>query len=249
MTGIELPDSAAVLPPMPELLRGLPVLSLLDEVQLAQVAAVARIVRYPKRATAVLKGREVDYWAFVVAGRLQVVDYLPDGRAVGLNIIQTGRFYGELSVIDRQPRSASLVALMPTVVVQVPGEITRRLFYNYPPVAEAMLKHLAFVVRRMSDLRALQAMPNAFQRVFALLSYVKEDGAEGQPVIHDTPTHQEIAIMVNTSRETVTRALGFLTRAGVARRDVKRRMIIIDPKTLQRLIENPGEVMTGVGKA
>ena len=91
-------------------------------------------------------------------------------------------------------------------------------------------------------------MPNAFQRVFALLSYVKEEGAEGQPVIHDTPTHQEIAIMVNTSRETVTRALGFLTRAGVTRRDVKRRMIIVDPTTLQRLIENPGEVMPGGGK-
>lgn len=245
MTRIDLSDPAAPLPAMHGLLRGLPVLDLLDDEQLSQVAAVARAVRYPKRATVMLKGREVDHWAFLVSGRLQVVDYLPDGRAVGLNIIQSGRFYGELSVIDGQPRSASLVALVPALVVQVPGEISRRLFYHCPPVAEAMMRHLASVVRRMSDLRALQSMPNAFQRVFALLSYVKEEGPGGQPVINDTPTHQEIAIMVNTSRETVTRALGYLKKAGVARRDVQRRMIIMDPKALQRLVENPDEGAPG----
>ena len=63
----------------------------------------------------------------------------------------------------------------------------------------------------------------------------------GKPVINDTPTHQEIAIMVNTSRETVTRALGYLKKAGVARRDVERRTIIEDPTALQRLVENADE--------
>jgi CRP/FNR family cyclic AMP-dependent transcriptional regulator len=228
----------APLPPLRDVLRGLPVLGLLDEDQLSQVVAVSRVVRYPKRATVVFKGREVDHWAFLISGKLQVVDYLPDGREFGLNIIQAGKFYGELSVIDRQPRSASLVALSPAVVVQVPGDITRRLFYDHPPIAEAMMKHFAFVVRRMSDLRALQAMPNAFQRVFALLSYVKEEGPGGLQVIHDMPTHQEIAIMVNTSRETVTRALGMLKRAGALRKE-SRHAVISDPEVLRRLIEKP----------
>ena len=221
-----------------EMLRALPVLNLLAEDQFAQLLAVARIARYPKRATVVLKGREVDNWAFLISGKLQVVDYLPDGREFGLNIIQAGKFFGELSVIDRQPRSASLIALTPAVVVQVPGEITRRLFFNHPPVAEAMMQHLALAVRRMSDLRALQAMPNAYQRVYALLSYVKEDAPGGLQVINDMPTHQEVAIMVNTSRETVTRALGRLKGAGIIRKD-GRRMIIRQPDSLRHLVENP----------
>jgi CRP/FNR family cyclic AMP-dependent transcriptional regulator len=90
----------------------------------------------------------------------------------------------------------------------------------------------------MSDLRALQAMPNAYQRVYALLSYVKEDAPGGLQVINDMPTHQEVAIMVNTSRETVTRALGRLKGAGIIRKD-GRRMIIHQPDSLRHLVENP----------
>ena len=221
-----------------ELLRELPVLRLLTDEQLNQVMAAARLVRYPKRATVVLKGREMDHLGFLIAGKLQVVDSLPDGREFGLNIIQAGQFFGELSVIDRQPRSASLVALTPAIVIQVPGEIARRMFYEIPTVAEAMMRHLALAVRRMSDLRALQAMPNAFQRVFALISYVKEHGPGGMQIINDVPTHQEIAIMVNTSRETVTRAIATLRQAGVVQKDM-RRLIIRKPEVLQKMVENP----------
>jgi DNA-binding GntR family transcriptional regulator len=57
-------------------------------------------------------------------------------------------------------------------------------------------------------------------------------------VIDDAPTHQEISIMVNTSRETVTRALSQLLRAGVVDRD-HRRLVVRDPAALERLIEDP----------
>jgi len=227
-----------------ELLRRMPVLGLLTDPQLDQVMAASRLVRYPKRATLVHKGGNVDHLAFLVAGKVQVVGYLPDGREFGLNIIQAGGFFGELAVIDRQPRSASLVALTPAAVIQVPGDVARRLFYEYPPVAEAMMQHLARAVRRMSDLRALQAMPGAFQRVYALLSYVKETTPSGMQLINDVPTHQEIAIMVNTSRETVTRAIARLIEGGVVQKDL-RRLIIRKPQVLERLVEDPGADLTG----
>jgi len=221
-----------------ELLKRMPVLTLLTDEQLDRVIASSRLVRYPKRSPLVFKGHEVDHLSFLVSGKVQVVDYLPDGREVGLNIIQAGGFFGELAVIDRQPRSATLVALTPAIVIQVPGEVARKLFYGYPPVAEAMMQHLARAVRRMSDLRALQAMPGAFQRVYALLSYVKEAGPAGMQLINDVPTHQEIAIMVNTSRETVTRAIAQLLKSGVVQKDM-RRLIIRKPQVLQRLVEDP----------
>lgn len=220
------------------LLRTLPVLSLLTEEQLAQVVASARVSRFPKRATVVLKGREVDSLGFLLAGKLQVVDYLPDGREFGLNIIHAGQFFGELSVIDGLPRSASLIALGPSTVLQVPGELARRLLYRYPPVAEAMMRHLSQAVRRMSDMRALQAMPNAFQRVYALLARMTEAGPSGLHAIDEMPTHQEIAIMVNTSRETVTRALARLRELGVVQKD-RRRMLVRSPEALRQLVEDP----------
>jgi CRP/FNR family cyclic AMP-dependent transcriptional regulator len=221
-----------------EILVRMPLLRLLEPRQLDRLAEVSRLVRYPKRATLVRKGQNLDHLAFLVSGRLQVVDYLPDGREIGLNMIQAGGFFGELSVIDRRPRSATLVALAPTVVIQVPGDAARRLFFESPPVAEAVMQHLARSIRRMSDLRALQAMPGAFQRVFALLNYLSEPAPGGIKVIDDAPTHQEISIMVNTSRETVTRALSQLLRAGVVDRD-HRRLVVRDPAALERLIEDP----------
>jgi CRP-like cAMP-binding protein len=221
-----------------ELLQRMPVLGLLTDAQLDRVMAASRLVKYPKRSTVVRKGSDFDHFAFLVSGKVQVVDYLPDGREFGLNIIQAGGFFGELSVIDRQPRSASLIALTPAIVIQVPGDVARKLFYEYPPVAEAMMKHLALMVRRMSDLRALQAMPGAFQRVFALLSYVKEVAPSGMQLINDVPTHQEIAIMVNTSRETVTRAIARLIATGVVQKDM-RRLIIRKPLALERLVNDP----------
>jgi CRP-like cAMP-binding protein len=123
-------------------------------------------------------------------------------------------------------------------VVQVPGEIARKLFYEVPAVAEAMMRHLTTAIRRMSDLRALQAMPNAYQRVYALLAYLKETSPDGTQLINDMPTHQEIAIMVNTSRETATRAFARLKSIEVIRKD-RRRLFIAKPGVLQKLIEHP----------
>lgn len=219
-----------------EFLRRLPILRLLTDEQLTRVMSGSRLSRYPKKTPVVLKSQTIDSLAFLVSGKLQVVDYLADGREIGLNIIEAGGFFGELSVIDRLPRSATLIALTPAAVIHVPGEIARKLFFEYPPVAEAMLVHLARALRRMTDLRTVQALPHSFQRVYALLDYVKEQAPGGMWVINDLPTHQEIAIMVNTSRETVTRALSSLVSAGIVEKDL-RRLLIRKPEALKRLAE------------
>lgn len=229
-----------------EFLRKLPILGLLTDEQLTHVMAASRLSRYPKKAPVVLKAQTIDNLAILVSGKLQVVDYMVDGREIGLNIIQAGGFFGELSVIDRLPRSATLIALTPAAVIHIPGEIARKLFFEYPPVAEAMLVHLARALRRMSDLRTVQALPHSFQRVYALLDYVKELAPGGMHVINDLPTHQEIAIMVNTSRETVTRALSSLASAGVVEKDL-RRLLIRKPEALKRLAEEgPRLAATGL---
>jgi len=223
-----------------ELLRRLPILGLLSDELLTQVMSASRLVRFRKKATVILKGQSLDHLSLLVAGKLQVIDHLTDGREIGLNIIQAGNFFGELAVVDRQPRSATLIALTPAMVIHVPGEVARKLFFEYPPVAKTMMAHFARVIRRGNDLRSLLSLPNSFQRVFALLDYIKQKGPGNTLLIDDMPTHQEVAIMANTSRETVTRALSMLTASGIVEKQA-RQLLIHKPVALKRLAD--GEML------
>ena len=220
----------------PESLRALPILGLLDDAQLARVIAASRVETFPRRVPVLMKGPNSDQLAFLLSGRLQVVNYLIDGREVALNVIEAGHFFGELSVIDQRPRSATLITLVPSTVMRTPGVLARELFFRIPQVAEAMMTHLTREVRRMSDLRAVQSLPNTYQRVCALLDHLKEEGPQGMWLIHQTPTHQDLATMINTSRETVTRVLSTLSAKGIVEKDM-RRLIIRRPEALRRLAE------------
>lgn len=220
-----------------EALAQLPLLNLLPPERLDAVLRQARITLYPKRAVVLGKGQMEDALGFLLKGKLQAVDHLPDGQEVGLNIIEAGQFFGELLVVDSIPRSASVVALLPAQVLWLPGDVARAMIFEHPRVAEAMLRHFAQAIRRMSDLRATQALPNAFQRVFALLHYLKETAPGGLEQITNMPTHQEISIMVNASRETVTRAIAQLVKHQVAQKDM-RRLIIRSPEQLRQLVED-----------
>ncbi|NBY52485.1 MAG: cyclic nucleotide-binding domain-containing protein, partial [Betaproteobacteria bacterium] len=103
-----------------DLLRSQPLLKLLDDELLAQVMAHSRYMNVPKRTMLMMKGAGDD-WLGSCSTAIQVVDMLHNGREVGLNIIRPGSFFGELSCIDRRPRSATLVAMTPCHLIQVPA--------------------------------------------------------------------------------------------------------------------------------
>ena len=94
------------------------------------------------------------------------------------------------------------------------------------------------LVRNLSNYRTLLAIPNAQQRVCALMLQLGQQMPGGLVVIQNLPKQQEIAIMINTSRETVSRAIGQLIAAGVLEKDY-RRLIVRDPKRLRLLAQSP----------
>ena len=90
---------------------------------------------------------------------------------------------------------------------------------------------MASGLRNASNYRAILGIPNAFQRVYALLVQFSVTAPGGLVVIENLPRQQEIAIMVNTSRETVSRALHELIQRGVVEKDL-RRLIVRKPDVL-----------------
>jgi CRP-like cAMP-binding protein len=214
-------------------LQKIPLLAGVDEQTLAQVAAALQIRTVERGQHVLHKGSVGEHLLFVLSGRLQAVDLTDDGREIGLNFLTPGDYFGELSIIDGLPRSASIVAMENSMIATLPRTAALALIYHNPLVVERLLKRMASSVRTAASYRAIIGIPNAFQRVFALLNQFAKTAPGGLVVIDRMPTQQEIAITVNTSRETVSRALHILIQKGVVEKDM-RRLIVRLPDELRK---------------
>ena len=221
-------------------LQNIPLLMGVDQATLERLVPFLQFRNFARGGFVLHKGGSGDHLLFLLSGRLQAVDVSEEGREIGLSIIVPGDYFGDLAVIDGSPRSASVVASEASLVAFLPRVQALELIYNTPLVAERMLKRMATKIRDASNYRAILGIPNAFQRVFALLNQFSKIAPGGLVVIEKMPTQQEIAIMVNTSRETVSRAIHALIQKGVVEKDM-RRLIVRLPEALREAVSaEPG---------
>lgn len=217
-------------------LRNIPLLANLTEAEMLQVRADLRIRTYNKRDIVLQKGASGDSLLFLLSGQLQVIDVTEDGRAIGLRMLAPGDFFGEIAVINGSMRSASVVALSPVLVALLPRATALHLFSHSPSVANQMLRFLAAKVQRDSEFRALLSIHNTSKRIYTFIELLKEKKEDNLEVVENLPTHQDIANMINTSRETVTRTLLTLVQQGIIQKGTHR-LIIVDPAALQKLAQ------------
>ena len=218
-------------------LRKIPLLANLTEEEMALVRADLRIRQYAKREIVLQKGASGDSLLFLLTGQLQVIDITEDGRAIGLRMLSPGDFFGEIAVINGTMRSASVVATTAVLVALLPRNTALHLFSHSPSVANQMLRFLAAKVQRDSEFRALLSIHNTAKRIYSFLELVKEKQDGDVEVVENLPTHQDIANMINTSRETVTRTLLALVQQGIIKKGTHR-LIIVDPAGLQKLAQS-----------
>jgi CRP-like cAMP-binding protein len=215
-------------------LQKIPLLEGLDSVACELLISKMRLQTFSKSEYVVHKGSRGEDLFFLIDGRLLVVDVTADGRQTGLNFLTPGDFFGELALIDELPRSASIMAVAQSVVAVLPNAYSRQLIYETPLVAERMLRHIALRLRSSTDFRAILSIPHIFQRVCALIHLLAKPDPGQLLTIEHMPTHQHVALMVNSSRETVSRALHVLIEKGILEKD-NRRVIIRMPNDLLRL--------------
>jgi CRP/FNR family cyclic AMP-dependent transcriptional regulator len=217
-------------------LRKIPLLAGLSDEEMLRFKGELRFRQYGKRDIVLQKGGAGDGLLFLLSGQLQVIDVTEDGRAIGLRMLAPGDFFGEIAVINGSQRTASVVAMSAVLVAFLPAPAALHLFSHSPSVASQMLRHLAAKIQRDSEFRSLLSINNTSRRLYTFLVQMKTT-QPGQPdVVENLPTHQDIANMINTSRETVTRALTALTAQGIIQKDTHR-LLIVDPQALQKLVE------------
>lgn len=220
-------------------LRKIPLLAGLSDEEIIRVKQDIRIRQYSKRDIVLQKGGHGDGLLFLLSGQLQVIDVTEDGRAIGLRMLAPGDFFGEIALINNSTRSASVVAMSEVLVAFLPAATAMHLFSHSPSVANQMLKHLAQKIQRDSEFRSLLSINNTAKRIYTYLVLMQKNkpSEPGAPAVLDNlPTHQDIANMINTSRETVTRALTALTQQGIVQKDAHR-LIIVKPEALQKLVQ------------
>lgn len=233
----------------PELLSSFPLLKPLPKDLLTQLAQQSSLKKFARRAIVLNAGVPEDHVCFLFEGRLQGVDFTIDGREVGLYFVEPGDFCGELGLFDEGQQPEYIMALTPVVVVNIPTESLREVMLRHASVVNMLGRKLAARVRQMTEQRTLLGLPNVSQRVCCQLwSLVTSSGRNKSDIPHslaaitNPPTHQEIAIMLNVSRETVTRVFQKLQNQKIVQRAGPGSLLINDPTALQQLAEGNREL-------
>jgi CRP/FNR family cyclic AMP-dependent transcriptional regulator len=235
MTAVAITEAPPTRQTLTVHLHNIPLLAGVNEKSLGDMAGALQFRNVERGSYALHKGEPGEHLVFLLKGRLQAVDLTEDGREVGLNFLTPGDYFGELSIIDGLPRSASVVASENSLIALLPRAPALALIYHDPIVSERVFKRMASSIRSAANLRTILGIPSAFQRVFALLNQFAKKAPGGLVVIENMPTQQEIAIMVNTSRETVSRAIQILLQKGVVEKDL-RRLIVRLPEVLDKAV-------------
>ena len=171
-------------------------------------------------AGAVIVGQEDrgDALFAITAGRVKVVLYGDSGREIILSILREGEIFGEMSLVDNQPRSASVIALEPTHLLVLERSAFVPHLDSHPLTALAILAEMSRRLRQADRVIGNLALLDVYGRVARQLKdLAAKEGIETEDgiLIRERPTQQEIASMVGTSRETVSRALSDFAKRGL----------------------------------
>ena len=202
----------------PSLLQQFALMRLFPADALASLATHSSTHAFSKREVVLAKDRPSSSLMFLLEGRLQAIDFTMDGREVGLHFIEEGQYFGEISVLDGLPSPEVVIANKKSQVVMVPARDIRLHIFASPQAIEAITSGLTKRIRDQSNQRQILGIISPLQRICALLQNLSKEGKDPE-LIANAPTHQEIAIMVNLTRETVTRAFQVLQSQGALARD------------------------------
>jgi CRP/FNR family transcriptional regulator, cyclic AMP receptor protein len=186
-------------------------------VTMAHLAQHASERSFNKREVVLQKDTVPAALCFLLEGRLQGVDFTLDGREVGLYFVNSGDYFGDVAVIDGQPQPDFVTAVSRSRVLSIPKEFVRPILFAHPKVAESLCHSLSLRLRQVSAQRRILGLANPVQRVCAQLQVLVRIKGNAT-LVPNTPTHQELAIMINASRETVSRVFQLLQGRGVVER-------------------------------
>jgi CRP/FNR family transcriptional regulator, cyclic AMP receptor protein len=213
-----------------ELLRTVPLFSELSDEAIASLGRLASRRRYPRDTVVFFENEEGDCLFMILEGRIKVTILGDDGREIILTMLGPGDLFGEMALLDNEPRSATAIAVEESELLLLQRSDFQAVVGENPGISSALIKVLSARLRRANHQIQTLALLDVYGRVArVILDMAREEGRrlkDGR-IAFRRATHQEIANRIGTTRETVTRMLKDLERQGLVR--IEGREIILQP--------------------
>lgn len=206
------------------LFKNVPLFDDLSENELKAVSELSLSRRFSRDQVILLAEEEGEAMFVIQSGRVRVSLISDDGREVILDMLEEGDFFGEMSLLDGQPRSANVVAAEDTELAMLRRPDFLLLIHRLPQIATKLLAELTRRLRRADQMIENLALLDVTGRILKTLTEMAQrhgSRTAGGLLIPSRPTHQELANMVGTTRETVSRILKRLERKGCIKHEGK----------------------------
>src|SRR5829696_8401934 len=220
------------------LLGRVPVFEELADEDLRRVADVSVPRRFASGEVVFREGDDSDTCYVVNAGHARAIREHPDGRQITLATFGPGDIFGELAMFDDERRSATVEATDVLETLAILGPDMRRLMLQRPALAVALAGSLARRLRSTNERLASQSFQTVQSRVASVISQLVEQArSEGGPQtdVPITATQAELAMLAGSSRESASRFLATLERAGVISQG-RGRLTVHDPDALRNYV-------------
>jgi len=196
------------------------------------VLAVSHTRTHVRNSVILFENDPGDALFVVLAGEVKVVLAGEDGREVILSILKEGDFFGEMALIDDRPRSANVVATADSILLILRREDFQACLEENPRIAFGLLRELSRRLRVADDTIGALVLLDVNGRIARLLLTLADE--HNGLSVPRTVTHNTIAQMIGSTRESVTRTLRDLQDRGLIR-VTKERIAVIDRPALERM--------------
>lgn len=216
----------------PVILKSVPLFSAFTEHQLTTLLNYVQHRSFPRNVFVIQAGDETDALYVILSGKVKVL--IPDdqGREVILSVMGPHDFFGEMGILDDQPRSASVATLEPSEMLRLSKAGFLNCLKENSEVAMLVIRNLVKRLREADRKIESLALIDVSGRVVRLLVDMAQE-IDGRLVVPRTPPKQEIARMIGASREMVSRVIKELQAKGLIRAE-RRSMVILDSNISKR---------------
>lgn len=216
----------------------------IDPRALKELSAIAKVGEFSPGHSLIKAGEAPLLVAFVIDGHLQAKECAADGRLIGVQLLGPGALVGWLPLMDGLVSRQTILVLKTSRLLLLPVEKFRNLCCGVPELASRLLHVAGVYLRNQLQIQDTMHIPNAYHRVFVCIHKLTSQHRSGE--VPTLPKQQEIAATANTSRETVSRALQALIKAGVIAK--KGHALIVQQGQLLAAVaeKGPGALPVGV---